>query len=112
MKYLLVIILENEALAYPLIRKLDANDIHGTVIPTANMKSKLTGEEEDPLPDFGGLRHISKPPLSESTTLLLVVKEQSLETAKRLAREVTQNFKDNCGKMFALPLMFSEGHIA
>ena len=112
MKYLLVIILENEALAYPLIKKLNEKDIHGTVIPTANMKSKLHGEEDDPLPVFGGLRHIEKPSLSESTTLLLVVKEESMEIAKQAAREVTQNFKDDCGKMFAIPLMFSEGHIA
>lgn len=43
---------------------------------------------------------------------MLVVKEESMEIAKQAARDVTQNFKDDCGKMFAIPLMFSEGHIA
>ena len=33
MKYLLVIILENENLTYPLIKKINEMDIHGTVIP-------------------------------------------------------------------------------
>lgn len=112
MKYLLVIILENDSLSYPLIKRLDEKDIHGTVIATANMKNKLLNGEDEPLPHFGGLRHVVKPAFQESTTLLLVVREEAMEIAKEVAREVTQNFKDDCGKMFALPLTFSEGHIA
>lgn len=112
MKYLLVIILENENLTYPLIKKLNEKDIHGTVIPTTNMKNKLLHGEDEPLPSIGGLRHIVKPSFQENTTLLLVLKEETLEIAKQATREVTENFKDDCGKMFALPLMFSEGHIA
>lgn len=112
MKYLLVIILENESMTYHLVKKLNEKDIHGTIIPTTNMKSKLLDGGDEPLPAFGGLRHIVKPAFKENATLLLVVREESLEFAKQAAREVTENFKDDCGKMFALPLMFSEGHIA
>ncbi len=112
MKYLLVVILENESLTYPLIKKLNEQGIHGTIISTTNMKTKLLHGEDEPLPDFGGLRHIVKPEFQESTTLLLVVKEDAMETAKQITREVTNNFADDCGKMFGMPLMFSEGHIA
>ena len=52
MKYLLVIILENENLTYPLIKKLNEKDIHGTVIPTTNMKNNLLHGEDETLPSF------------------------------------------------------------
>lgn len=112
MKYALFIILENERYTYPLIKKLDESQLHGTIISTVNMKNKLLTGGEEPLPNFGGLRHVIKPPFQESTTILLVLKEEGLEKAKAITREVTDNFKRDCGKMFAIPLAFSEGHIA
>ena len=112
MKYLMIIILEHEAHAHPLIKDLDDAGIHGTVISSVNMKNKLLTGEDEPLPHFGGLRHIVKPAFQESTTLLLVVKDEALEKAKEIARRITENFKDDCGKMLAIPLTFSEGHIA
>ena len=112
MKYLLVVVLENEALALPLIKKLNSVDIHGTVIPTTNMKEKLLHDADEPIPHFGGIRHVVKPTFQESTTLLIVLKEDVMETAKQIVRDVTKNFAGDCGKMFAVPLAFSEGHIA
>lgn len=112
MKYLLVIILENESLAHPLIKELNDADIHGTVISSVNMKDKLLHGEDEPLPHFGGIRHVVKPAFQESTTLVIVLREEILEKAKDITRKITDNFAGDCGKMFALPLTFSEGHIA
>ena len=107
----LFVVLKQVDLVNDLIHALAKAGVHGgTLIDSTGMASALAGYED--LPIFGVLRRIVQDDGEKecSKTMLFVLKEEEIETVKRVIHKVVGDLsRPNSGIMFAVPVSFVEG---
>ena len=92
------------------LSKLKDDGLNGIVIPTTSLKHALIHSHhiDDVVPIFGSLSKIVKHDYQLNHTLLMLVKDEEIEEAKRIVRDTTKGLGKK-GVMFALPVSFWEG---
>ena len=79
-----------------------------TVLDSKGMARILHTEDEMPI--FYGLRAIMEPERRSSKTIFMVLKDEQVETARKVVNEVTGGLDaPDSGIMFAMPLTMVEG---
>ncbi|HEY8419025.1 MAG TPA: hypothetical protein VIL03_01115 [Clostridia bacterium] len=111
MKLLVFILKKVELQDEIFLRLAKAGFKGGTVLDGKGMANTLAHLGED-VPMFGGLRHIiSEFTNYESKVMMLVLKENQLQTAKNIIKEVTGDLKaPNTGIMFVIDIEEVEGY--
>lgn len=109
---LLVLVLNKIELLEELLSQLSQGGIHGaTILQSTGMATTLAHSEED-VPMFRTLSKILNPDREESRTVLMVLKKDQVDTAKKIINDVTGGIsKPNTGILFALPIDFVEGMV-
>lgn len=109
---LLVLVLNKIELLEELLSQLSLGGIHGaTILQSTGMATTLAHSEED-VPMFRTLSKILNPDREESRTVLMVLKKEQVDTAKKIINDVTGGIsKPNTGILFALPIDFVEGMV-
>jgi len=108
--YLLYVITENTENMHVMFKTLSNAGFNGTIIPTVSLRHAITNDGYvDDMPIFGNLHDVVRDKYQANTTLYIVVKENDLERAKAIIREVTENFTLTKGGMFDVELHGFEG---
>ena len=109
---LLVLVLNKIELLEELMAQLSLGGISGaTILQSTGMATTLAHAEEE-VPMFRTLSKILNPDREESRTVLMVLKKEQVETAKKIVNDVTGGIhKPNTGILFALPIDFVEGMV-
>ncbi|HEY8444480.1 MAG TPA: hypothetical protein VIL24_06785 [Clostridia bacterium] len=110
MKLLILILKKIELLDEIFLRLAEAGFKGGTVVSGKGMAQTLAHLGED-VPMFGGLRHIlSGKSNYESEIVFLALKDEQLQTAKKIIRDVIGDLSaPNTGIMFAIDIEEVEG---
>lgn len=106
----LFVILKKVEIIEDLIKDLADAGLHGgTIIESTGMASTIASMDDGPI--FGVLRRVLSNEDKESNkTLLFVVNDEELETAKRIIKKAIGDINaPNTGIMFAIPTTFVEG---
>lgn len=107
---LLVVILKKANLVADICKELAEKGVHGgTIIDGTGMASVI--EKMDDLPMFGMLKAILADDDDNEIvkTMLFVMDDEELVTAKKIINEVVGLDEPNTGIMFAVPVSFVEG---
>lgn len=106
----LLIVLNKVELLDTLLRKLMDNGIRGaTILNSTGMLRELTKSNED-FPIFGTLRYLIDPDRQESKTIFMVLKDEMVEEAKKIVRQVLGDISQpDTAVMFTLPVLSVEG---
>lgn len=106
----LLIVLNKVELLDTLLGKLMDNGIHGaTILSSTGMVRELSKSNED-FPIFGTLRYLIDPDRKESKTIFMVLKDEKVEDAKKVIREVIGDISQpDTAVMFTLPVLSAEG---
>ncbi|MDD6401152.1 MAG: hypothetical protein PUG10_06040 [Lachnospiraceae bacterium] len=107
---LLVVILKKANLVADICKELAEKGVHGgTIIDGTGMASVI--EKMDDLPMFGMLKAILADDDDNEVvkTMLFVMDDEELVTAKKIINEVVGLDEPNTGIMFAVPVSFVEG---
>ena len=107
---LLVVILKKANLVADICKELAEKGVHGgTIIDGTGMASVI--EKMDDLPMFGTLKAILADDDDNEVvkTMLFVMDDEELVTAKKIINEVVGLDEPNTGIMFAVPVSFVEG---
>jgi len=109
MKFLLIVLNKVELLE-TLLEKFMQNGIHGaTIINSTGMIKELSKNNED-FPMFGSLRYLIDPDRKESKTIFMVLKDEQVEEAKKIVRQVLGDLSQpNTAVIFTLPVLTAEG---
>jgi len=90
-------------------RFADAKISGATILNSTGMLQELSKNAED-LPIFGALHFYFNPERTESKTIFLALKENEIECAKAIVREVVGDIsKPDTAVMFTLPILTVEG---
>ncbi len=109
---LLVLILNKTELLEELMTQLSLGGIRGaTILQSTGMATTLVHAEEE-VPMFRTLSRILNPDREESRTILMVLKKEQIEKARKIVNDVTGGIdKPNTGILFSLPIDFAEGMV-
>ncbi|MEF9880218.1 MAG: hypothetical protein RR653_10425 [Clostridia bacterium] len=81
----------------------------GTVLESTGMMRVLDQSSED-MPMFGALRQLFDPERKSSKTLLMVLEDSAVQTARQVINEVTGGLdQPDTGILFTVPALFVEG---
>ncbi|AUS98427.1 hypothetical protein CDQ84_03930 [Clostridium thermosuccinogenes] len=106
----LLIVLNKVELLDTLLEKLMEHGIRGaTILNSTGMVRELAKCNED-FPIFGTLRYLVDLDRQESKTIFMVLKDEQVEEAKKVIREVLGDMsKPDTAVMFTLPVLSAEG---
>jgi len=107
MKHLIFAIIDDNSVAEDVLESLCNSGYNGSVIPSNSFKHTM--ENDGDIPMFFNLSHLEKDKLANSTTLNIVVEQESVESVMNIIREKTEKFTKCHGGMFALPIESFEG---
>ena len=108
MKHLLFVVLENKNATQDLIHELSKRGFNGTILSSTSVHNYMLDEEED-VPSFFSLAHISENKFVHNTTLYFLLEEEKLKEVQQIIRDVTNNFTKVKGGMFKTPVESYEG---
>ena len=108
MKHLLFVVLENKPETEELIRELSNKGFNGTILSSTSVHNFLLDEEDD-VPSFFSLAHISEKKFVHNTTLYFILEDEKLREIQQIIREITGNFTKVKGGMFKTPIESFEG---
>ena len=108
MKHLLFVVLENKHATQDLIHELSKKGFNGTILSSTSVHNFMLDEEED-VPSFFSLAHISENKFVHNTTLYFLLEEDKLEEVQQIIRDITKNFTVVKGGMFKTPIESFEG---
>ena len=108
MKQMLFVILENKPETEKMIRELSNQGFNGTILSSTSVHNFLLDEEDD-VPSFFSLAHISEKKFIHNTTLYFVMDEEKISKIREIVRKITGNFTKVKGGMFVTPIESFEG---
>lgn len=109
MQFLLVVLNKVEKLNTLLEKLVEHNICGATILDSTGMVRELIKNNED-YPIFGTLRLFIDTDRQESKTIFMVLKEEQIEEAKSVVRQVIGDMsKPDTAVMFTLPIISVEG---
>lgn len=107
---LMVMVLNKVEVLDSLLEKLMEQGICGaTILNSTGMVRELAKSNED-FPIFGSLRMLIDPDRKESKTMFMALKDEKVEEAKKIIREVVGDLsKPDSAVIFTLPVLSAEG---
>ncbi len=109
MQFLLIVLNKVELLETLLERFMESGICGATILSSTGMVRELSKSSED-FPIFGTLRFLIDPDRKESKTIFAVLKEEKIDIAKRIIREVVGDLsKPDTAVVFTLPVLSAEG---
>ena len=108
MKQLLFVILENKPETEEVIHELSNRGFNGTILSSTSVHNFMLDEEDD-VPSFFSLAHISEKKFVHNTTLYFILEEEKLAEVQEIIRKITENFIKVRGGMFKTPISSFEG---
>ena len=108
MKHLLFVVLENKPATSDLIHELSKKGVNGTILSSTSVHNFILDEEED-VPSFFSLTHISENKFVHNTTLYFILEEDKIKEVQQIIRDVAKNFTIVKGGMFKTPIESFEG---
>lgn len=109
MQFLLVVLNKVEKLNALLEKLVEHNICGATILDSTGMVRELIKNNED-YPIFGTLRLFIDTDRQESKTIFMVLKEEQVEEAKSVVRQVVGDMsKPDTAVMFTLPIISVEG---
>ena len=108
MKQLLFVILENKPETEEVIHELSNRGFNGTILSSTSVHNFMLDEEDD-VPSFFSLAHISEKKFVHNTTLYFILEEEKLSEVQEIIRKITGNFTKVKGGMFKTPISSFEG---
>ena len=108
MKQLLFVILENKPETEEVIRELSNRGFNGTILSSTSVHNFMLDEEDD-VPSFFSLAHISEKKFVHNTTLYFILENDKITEVQEIIREITGNFTKVKGGMFKTPIESFEG---
>jgi len=109
MQFLLIVLNKVEILDTLLSQLMD-NGIHGATILNSTGMIRELSKTSDDFPIFGTLRYLIDPDRKESKTIFMVLKDEQVEEAKNIVRQVVGDIaKPDTAVMFTLPVLSAEG---
>ncbi|MGB7605218.1 MAG: hypothetical protein WBL93_07045 [Lutisporaceae bacterium] len=109
MQFLLVVLNKVEKLNTLLEKLVERNICGATILDSTGMVRELIKNNED-YPIFGTLRLFIDTDRQESKTIFMVLKEEQIEEAKLVVRQVIGDMsKPDTAVMFTLPIISVEG---
>ncbi|NLO85023.1 MAG: hypothetical protein GX096_06325 [Clostridiales bacterium] len=109
MQVVTLVLNRTECLEDLLSQLLEAG-IHGaTVLDSTGMMRVIDQVAED-MPMFSAFRQLFDPERKSSKTIIMVLDDQEVQTARKIIREVTGGLNHpDTGILFAVPTLFVEG---
>lgn len=93
-----------------LLEALLDNGIHGGTVLDSTGMMRVIDQSGDDLPMFGAFRQLFDPERRSSKTIVMVLTDAEVETARRVINEVTGGLdQPDTGILFAMPALFVEG---
>ena len=93
-----------------LLEELLAGGIHGCTVLESTGMMRVLEQSGDDLPMFSTFRQLFDPERKSSKTVMMVLKDEEVETARRIIRKVTGGLNHpDTGILFAIPALFVEG---
>ena len=108
MKHLLFVVLENKPATRDVIHELSKQGFNGTILSSTSVHNFMLDEEED-VPSFFSLAHISENKFVHNTTLYFILEEEKMKEVQQIIRDITANFTKVKGGMFKTPIESFEG---
>ncbi len=109
LQLLLIVLNKVEKLDELLEKFLDQGFRGATILSSTGMVSEL-GKNIENYPIFASLRYLIDQDRKENKTIFMVLKEEQVEQAKQIIREVIGDLsKPNTAVIFTLPILSSEG---
>ena len=108
MKQLLFVVLENKPETEEAIHELSNRGFNGTILSSTSVHNFMLDEEDD-VPSFFSLAHISEKKFVHNTTLYFILEEDKLAEVQQIIRDITKNFTKVNGGMFKTPISSFEG---
>ena len=108
MKHLLFVVLENKPATTDIIHELSKKGFNGTILSSTSVHNFILDEEED-VPSFFSLTHISENKFVHNTTLYFILEEEKMDEVQQIIRDFTKNFTKVKGGMFKTPIQSFEG---
>ena len=108
MKQLLFVVLENKLETEEVIHELSNRGFNGTILSSTSVHNFMLDEEDD-VPSFFSLAHISEKKFVHNTTLYFILEEDKLAEVQQIIRDITKNFTKVKGGMFKTPISSFEG---
>jgi len=108
MKHLLFVILENKPETREIIHELSKQGFNGTILSSTSVHNFMLDEEDD-VPSFFSLAHISENKFIHNTTLYFILEDEKIKEVQQIIREITANFTKVRGGMFKTPIESFEG---
>lgn len=108
MKHLLFVVLENKPGTRDIIHELSKRGFNGTILSSTSVHNFILDEEED-VPSFISLAHVSENKFVHNTTLYFILEQEKMEEVQQIIREITKNFTKVKGGMFKTPIESFEG---
>lgn len=93
-----------------LLEALLNNGIRGCTVLDSTGMMRVIDQSGDDFPMFGAFRQLFDPERKSSKTLVMVLSDSEVETARRIVKEVTGGLEQpDTGIMFSTPALFVEG---
>ena len=108
MKQLLFVVLENKPETEEVIHELSNRGFNGTILSSTSVHNFMLDEEDD-VPSFFSLAHISEKKFVHNTTLYFILEEDKLAEVQQIIRDITKCFTKVKGGMFKTPISSFEG---
>ncbi len=108
---LLIHITNHEESVTPIMQKMMEAGIHGaSVVDCEGMLASVNADSVNAPTIFGGLRQFVNPERPQNKLILVVLKDEQVQTAVDIVHEVSGDLKlPNTGVLFALPVTRWEG---
>lgn len=109
MQVLMLVLNKTECLE-ELLEALLASGIHGGTVLDSTGMMRVIDQSGDDLPMFSAFRQLFDPERRSSKTLMMVLTEEDVNTARAVINRVTGGLdKPDTGILFAMPALFVEG---
>lgn len=109
MQVLMLVLNKTECLE-ELLEALLASGIHGGTVLDSTGMMRVIDQSGDDLPMFSAFRQLFDPERRSSKTLMMVLSEEEVNTARAVINRVTGGLdKPDTGILFAMPALFVEG---
>lgn len=106
----LTLVLNKTECLEELLEALLESGIHGATVLESTGMMRVLDQSGDDAPMLGALRQLFDPERRSSKTLVMVLEDAQVQTARRVIAKVTGGLdKPDTGILFATPALFVEG---
>ena len=106
----LTLVLNRTECLEELLEALLKSGIHGGTVLESTGMMRVIDQSGDDLPMFSAFRQLFDPERRSSKTLMMVLSEEEVNTARAVINRVTGGLdKPDTGILFAMPALFVEG---